>query len=279
MYVMNIEKNAYELYMLNRKTAHRHSKIFLTNQNNESEYIILNFDDSFYVIKLKKIRNISLDKNISKDLFLSIIFKGFVSEIKEYDFIDKDFYFENIKELYGYFVNEIMIDEIEFQKYFNTDYSESEKFCYKNIYVSVEKNFKNKDKVKNIIDGILKLKYKDLFDNLLITFKGKITEPNDKELGSSRVSNQYNYNNIINVGNTKTTFNIFHELGHIYQEKYLTKDEIEKIYNTMLQKNVCCFSRDIYLQINNMVPEFFANYYTNELNEESKKFVEQYILK
>ena len=47
----------------------------------------------------------------------------------------------------------------------------------------------------------------------------------------------------------------------------------------MLQKNVCCFSRDIYLQINNMVPEFFANYYTNELNEESKKFVEQYILK
>ncbi len=108
---------------------------------------------------------------------------------------------------------------------------------------------------------------------------GSARDSND--VRGNRVSNQYGYKNVINIGDYDVLFTLFHELGHIYQEKYLTKDEIEKIYDHVLTHNdtINCTYGDLFLQENDCIPEFFANYYTNELNKESKKFVEDYILK
>ena len=200
---------------------------------------------------------------------------------KNINFYEIIFVFQNIKELYGYFVNKEKMEEQEFQKYFNTDYSETKKVTYKNIDITIEKDFERVNDIKKAIDKISKIKYKDLFDGLLINFKSKITERDDHDIGGNRVSNQYGYKNVINIEDFLIEESIFHELGHIYQEKYLTKDEIEKIYDCVLEKSstIFCPKRNNYLDIQECVPEFFANYYTNELNEESKKFVEQYILK
>ena len=277
---MNLLKIAYDLYAMNFNQLKENDRIILSDQNNNPEYVIFENSNQYHVIKLKNIKDIIKQSNINEDDIFDIIVLGKFEEIeKNINFYEIIFVFKNIKELYNYFVNKEKMEEQEFQKYFNTDYSETKKVTYKNIDITVEKGFERVNDIKKAIDKISKIKYKDLFDGLLINFKSKITERDDHDIGGNRVSNQYGYKNVINIEDFLIEESIFHELGHIYQEKYLTKDEIEKIYNTMLQKNVCCFSRDIYLQINNMVPEFFANYYTNELNKESKKFVEDYILK
>ena len=151
-------------------------------------------------------------------------------------------------------------------------------FVYKGINVKVSSEFNKKNYVKLVIDQVKnKINY-SLFDNLLIVFND-ITQRDSNNVQGNRVGNQYGFDNVINIGSFNMVYNLFHQLGHIYQQKYLNLNEIDDIYDYVLNHQDINVLNDYFLIYDQCVPQLFALYYTNSLQLEYRKFVQEKILK
>lgn len=76
------------------------------------------------------------------------------------------------------------------------------------------------------------------------------------------------------------TYNIYHAFGHFLQQKTLTKQELDNIYQEYLEKSdIFNLPNDYSIIENECVPQLTAHYFCNQLNEQAKKFVQDKILK
>ena len=167
----------------------------------------------------------------------------------------------------------------QFQQLFDSNYSDYDQFVYKGINVKVSQQFERKQDVKKTID-VIKQKIKaDIFNNMLIVFDD-IFQRDSSNVYGNRVDNQYGFDNVLHISSYNMLYNIFHELGHIYQDKYLTTEQLQAVYDFVTQHQYQIDSYDDYfLNYDQCVPQLFAMYYDNQLNDELNDFVESNILK
>ena len=244
----------------------------------QPQYIIF-INNGFYVYKLIQYRNIKTYQ-LTQDQFFNIVDAcQFEDKNILQDFSKQDYYFKTIEQCYDYFVKNVGMQLNQFQQLFNTDYSDYEQFEYNGINIKVARQFDRKNDVKKTID-IIKQKIKaDIFNNMLVVFDDIVQRDSSKVHGN-RVNNQYGFDNVLHITSYNMLYDFLHELGHIYQDKYLTFDQLQDIYDFITQHQYQIDSNDDYfLNYDQCVPQLFALYYDDQLSEKINKFIEDKILK
>ena len=275
-YVVKIAKQIYALNF--RKIKNKNTIVLMDNKFDVSPQYVIFIDNGFYVYKLLQFKNITVCK-LTQDQFLNIIDAcQFQDKNILQDFSKDNYYFKTIEQCYDYFVKNVGMQLNQFQQLFDSNYSDYDQFVYKGINVKVSSEFNKKNYVKLVIDQVKnKINY-SLFDNLLIVFND-ITQRDSNNVQGNRVGNQYGFDNVINIGSFNMVYNLFHQLGHIYQQKYLNLNEIDDIYDYVLNHQDINVLNDYFLIYDQCVPQLFALYYTNSLQLEYRKFVQEKILK
>ena len=82
------------------------------------------------------------------------------------------------------------------------------------------------------------------------------------------------------VSNIQTQFDFYHQFGHYYADKEFSNLQLKQIFNFVKESTIFNFKDDYYkTNQNQCFAQLIAHYYTNQLNSQAKKFVQEKILK
>lgn len=272
------------IYAINFNKQETKDRIVLLDQRNtEIQYIVFNQNEFFTVIKLQDIQSIKNNYGLTDDEVINALFQTDKETILQNKYLYNDvFQFGNIQQLYNYFVSNLKMQQLQFNRYFNNEYQLSSKGVYKNIDYKIQGQVISQLDVKSMIDQLKQIKYTKLFDRLLINFVDKITQRDSNGVGGNVVYNEYGYKIVINieVGRGSSFRTLLHQLGHCYQKFYLDNKQVEQLYDYVLLNGdkIYCQRDSQFLDIDQFIPQFFAEYYYEQLNEQSRKFVQENIL-
>ena len=277
-------KIAREIYAINFNKYQQKDRILLLDKQNNCkiQYVVFLKQQNYILIKVNDYEKITEKYGFDEDQIVNIFSQSEAIDIKNNPFLYQQLFLFNKEQLFNYLVEKIGMQIQQFQTYFKFSTQKVKNYNYKNIEFTIYDNCIQFQQAKYYIDEITKIKYKDLFNKLKINFVTSITEKDSFDVGGNRVKNINGFNNVVNIENKLILKSLFHQLGHIYQQKYINNQQFQGIFNFVLdnQQNISIDGDYIFFE-DECIPQLFCNYYYNynQLNSFTKKFIQDQLLK
>lgn len=277
-------KIARQIYAINfNKYQHKDRILLLDKQNSyKIQFVVFIKQDKYKLVKVNEYEKINKAFGFNEDQIVNIFSQSEFKDIKNNSFLYQQIYQFDKKQLFDYLVEKVGMQIQQFQDYFGFTTQNVKIFNYKNIVFTIYNDCISFQQAKYCIDEITKIKYKDLFNKLKINFVFYIKEKDSCDVGGNRVKNISGFSNVINVGNKLLLKSLFHQLGHIYQQKYINNKQFYEIFDFVLdnQQDINIDGDYIFFE-DQCIPQLFCAYYYNynQLNNFTKNFIQDKLLK
>lgn len=246
--------------------------IYLTGQFNTQYplYVIVKNNNKFNVIQID---NLLVQQFKDTEYFqkvLDVVWDEYDVILKNKQLVKKQFVF-NQEQLYNYFVNDCNMNFLYFKQLFglSSNYQYTE-YNYDKIHVFVKKDYNKIDCVdktiklaNNILNRFNRIK------NICIIFQNSLKQSQGIAYGNC-VDNQF-YDSVIIVTDLDPQYVILHQLGHLFQFKYLNnqKQKINQLYYWFVtnHQQFKYYDNQIF-EKQEFVAQLFAQYYTYGYNKQ-----------
>lgn len=277
-------KIAREIFAINFNKYEYKNRILLIDKQDDCkiQYVVFVETSKYILIKVNEYSKINKAYGFDEDQIINVLSQSDIKAIKDNQFLYQQLFQFDKKQLFDYLVDHIGMQIQQFQNYFGFVTQKVKSYNYKNIVFTIYNDCISIQQAKYCIDKIVKIKYKDLFNKLKINFINSIVEKDSCNVGGNRVKDIGDFNNVINVENHLILKSLFHQIGHIYQQKYINSKQFQEIYSFVLdnQQNINIDGDYIFFE-DQCIPQLFCAYYynNNQLNIFTKKFIQEKLLK
>ena len=258
--------------------------VLLLNPNtNYIQFFVEKVKDKYLVLKLlqmDKIQQIAIN-NTKQQLNEFLAQQNIKTILDEYQFFVEQYNQFDQQQLQDYFVisDKYKMNPIQFNQLFEII---PQSYSRKNIcgLTVLIQNGYNNSAVQEIQRFIKSFSDKTLFDNGCIIFTNKIVQRDGHDIGGNYLNNINDFDFQIIVGKICPQFDFYHQFGHYYADKKFSSVQLKQIFNFVKNSTIFDFKDNYYkTNQNECFAQLIAHYYTNELNEQAKKFVQEKILK
>lgn len=270
---LNIAKQVFSMqfrHMIENNT------IYLTEQFNiQYPIYVINIQNSkYHVVQINK--DVIQQFRDSKDfqVILNVAWSQYEILIQNQPII-KNIYNFNKQQLYNFFVNKLNMSFLYFKNIFHIqDNFQYEKQQFNGFDVFIKSDYKNKKiigKVINILKCIFN-KFKRMQD-ICIIFQNSLKQNQGEAYGNCVDSDIYDY--IITLTDLDPQYVILHELGHLFQFKYLNDRKINMFYEYFMNhRDKFKYYDNEIIKKKQFVAQLFAQYYMYNYN---KQFCEEFL--
>lgn len=252
--------------------------IYLTSQFNTEYplYIIQKSGNKFNVMQINKdlVQQFKNTEYFQK--VLDFIWSEY-SVVAQNDQLIKNKFIFNQKQLYDYFVNKCYMNIVYFKQLFSIENNyQYNVYNYNKIDVFVKNDYTKINDVKKVINLTQEiLNQFNKIKRICIIFQNLLKQNQGIAYGNC-VDNDF-YDSVITITDLNPQYVILHQLGHIYEAKYLKNDDIEKLYSNFIENKLNLKYHDTQiLKKQQFIAQLFAQYYMYGFNE---KFCKQFLFK